>query len=747
MADEVARLRIEAATDDLAVAAQRVDKLRAELENAKKAVDQTQPGWEKQAAAVEKVTAKLAEAERALKRREIALKSAQQVAENQDAADAARAQRANDRAEREARAAERKAEREAAAADRRAAAEERAAERAAAAAARVATSRNVIAGLADEAAEEVMPQLPGTRRGGPGDSTPAAGRRMDAGRTSMFGFNLANTLQDAAYNPAYAVNNVMFMAQQSGGIKELGKDLKEFTVVAAAAAAGGIKSLPSLIASAGTAAVAGGVALAGLGGVLLVTHKGLKDAGLGWSDFMDVMANSKPVQGAVASVEMLGDVAVSTWEILEATPIGAIAGSTKEAAHWAANLTLGWDAATEAVKRNKEITEEGAKAAADWAEKLKQAAAELKGVQSEEQKTNAQKGAELIQDLANMGGAKGLEGTIAKIAALGMVDEAGAPVDAERLRVDMAAAKRGDADAMGRVRNFAGMAELDLAKPARDRETAMLNEEGAKNEAVALRELEQAKKEKEQARKDAEKDRAGAAANTFAGIRGDLEKDLAAVRSGEEFALVMDRLNDAFRKNLLSEEDYASVLERANGIKQQAAENEERAAKAAREKANATLERRVDRAADLYGGAFGGGLTQAMLRAANRGESAEDVDARLRTQLRARMQYIPDNLREGVITQMLERSRMQAQDFVIMRGFQGDVMGAQLGAMGNNRTFMGVAARQQAARMANMLGIDQELFRREMGAAAPGKAAEKNEKAAQMMWDAAQMMQRLQVVI
>lgn len=344
-------------------------------------------------------------------------------------------------------------------------------------------------------------------------SAPPVAPRLDAGRQSQLAFGLANLAQDAYYSPGAAVNNAMFLAQMSGGPKQLALDLKDLAVVGARTAGGWLKAVPGLFTTLATAAaggsaavIAGGVAMVGaaVGGVAL--HKGLKDAGLGWSDLGSVLSNTTLVQGAADTMEGFGNVVAETWDALGDTAVGSAVDGVwdglKSVVHETANLTLGWDQATEAAKRHKEITEEGAKAAAEWAKKVAEAEAGLRGVKSEEQKRVAEAGAALVQGLADEGGKAGLEGSIKRIAGLGLFDENGAAVDAERLRVELNAARGGDESAMGRVRNWSRMAGLDPDRAARDAETDMLNAEGRKNEQ-AWRD-EQAKQEAEDAKRAAQ---------------------------------------------------------------------------------------------------------------------------------------------------------------------------------------------------------------------------------------------------
>jgi hypothetical protein len=480
-------------------------------------------------------------------------------------------------------------------------------------------------------------------------TTAGAAGRHDAARMSMFGMQLANAAQDAVYNPMYAVNNMMFMAQMSGGVKALGEDLKQFAGVAVTAVTAGFQSIPAAIAGASAAMVGGGVALAALGGAALIVGEGLHDAGLEWSDFIDVMANTTPVEKAGEALAALG-------AILSATGIGGALANVKSdiavTINELADYTLGWNAATEAVKKHK----------------------------------------------------------------------------------DEVAAIKGNTDQAIRTSGF---------------------------------------------------------------IRKDFGKDLDKVKTQEELADVSNRINKAYADSRMSEEDYAAVLEQTSKIKDQLAEQTERAenervkaagkaafdlaaaetdlvaerirlaeatektAQASRNAAEAAgleaeqkaklgeYDRRVSKRVDAYGQVFGGGLAQAQYAAAARGEDQETTDKRLRGQLAARMQNVPAGMRDTVIDQMLARSRGMAEDYAVNMGVRQDVVGSQLAGMagGDQRTMGGVMARQQAARMAQAAGIDLNAYGGKSVGDKQIESATKTDKAADKFLRAAELIERVQVTI
>jgi hypothetical protein len=343
------------------------------------------------------------------------------------------------------------------------------------------------------------------------------GPRLDANKQAQLGFGLANLAQDLAYGPQAGVNNLVFMAQQSGGIKELGKDAAAFGVTAAAA----FKGIPALIAAnAAPLAMVGGA----LGVVTLAAYaldKGLKDAGLGWSDFTTVLGNLAPVEAA-------GNAVVGTWEVLKDSAVGsavdAVWGSLKNIVHETANVAVGWDDATEATRRHKE---ELAAVEAN-VKRIAEAEKELQGVRSKEQKEAADRGTKFAQAAADLGGKGGLDEVAQKVGALGMSEAGGAPITKEEFKALLNDARKGDVEAQNKVTALTKMAGYDVTgmkdaqvgrdrekeqadaektQADRDRETALLNEEGRKNEEAMRREQADAAKADEQAKKQqADKD-------------------------------------------------------------------------------------------------------------------------------------------------------------------------------------------------------------------------------------------------
>ena len=175
MGDETARLRIEADVNDLAAAKETVERLHEELNAASTSVNRGAAGWQAQSRAVAELTAQLERAERQYKQ----LRSAMAAGTPVDYG-------------------------------------------------RVAVNLPADHPVAQRAAQRSGGGASPTAAGGMSD--PRATSSIDtsrAGRMSMLGMSLAQTAQDAAYNPVYAVNNIMGMAQMSGGVKALGADLLE----------------------------------------------------------------------------------------------------------------------------------------------------------------------------------------------------------------------------------------------------------------------------------------------------------------------------------------------------------------------------------------------------------------------------------------------------------------------------------------------------------------------------------------
>jgi hypothetical protein len=323
--------------------------------------------------------------------------------------------------------------------------------------------------------------------------------KMNAGKQSMMGFQVANLMQDMIQgSPAAGINNALFMAQQSGGVKELGQDLKALGAAGATAAAGGVKALPGLFGSIMTAAagasgavVAGGVALVGLGTAGLVVNKGLKDAGLGWGDFLTVVGNLAPVEKASSILVGIGrgiaDAAESTGI---ADVWSSMVSDVSTLVNVVADYTLGWNAATEETRRHNaelEATAERVKAVAE-AEK------ELSGIKSQAEKDAADRGTKFAQAVADMGGKGGLN-------ALAETVGGGSKNASDEFKLQLAAARKGDVGAQDAVRgmmqnagfNTQPLSDVQSNKEARDKETDMLMEEGQRNEERALAELDKMK--------------------------------------------------------------------------------------------------------------------------------------------------------------------------------------------------------------------------------------------------------------
>lgn len=320
------------------------------------------------------------------RRAQLEMELARQVAEGRlDAANRTRLQ--IESVERQlTRAAEDSARRQQQVADDLARAQERAAARAAEAAEREA------ARIA-EAQERAAARAAASAVAGPG------GRRsLDAGDRAILGFGAVQAAQDAYYGPQYAINNLVTLAQMRGGVGNLTRDY-------ATLGREGVASIGRLAAAhpVGTAAIAAaGVALLGL-------NKGLKDAELGWGDLADVVANTTPWLAAQEAI-------TGVWDTLANTAAGEAVDTVwdglKAVVHEAANLALGWDAATAAARAHNDE----AAAAAGAVAQAELARARLARFQSPEQAEAAAGGKRFGEELAELGGAGGIEAIINRLA-------------------------------------------------------------------------------------------------------------------------------------------------------------------------------------------------------------------------------------------------------------------------------------------------------------------------------------------
>lgn len=128
---------------------------------------------------------------------------------------------------------------------------------------------------------------------------------------------------------------------------------------------------------------------------------------------------------------------------------------------------------------------------------------------------------------------------------------------------------------------------------------------------------------------------------------------------------VQIKLADAMRRA----NEQAEDLSRAHDVLIQKMNEESEAAQ--QQKRDKELDKEtsdlVKRGSQAYAGAFGFGLSRAMSVAGGRGESAEAVDARLRTQLMQRMQSVPEGQRaiiaEEVVRQVRERNMAMGMQF------------------------------------------------------------------------------------
>jgi hypothetical protein len=222
-------------------------------------------------------------------------------------------------------------------------------------------------------------------------------------------------------------NNLFFAARSAGGVGALAKDLAKLPIALAGVAASAPLATTAIIAT---------------GGALLAVNEGLKAAELSWSDFGRVMANTGPIRGAT-------EAATGLVQVLGETSVGQ-AGATvwdgfKTIVHETANITLGWDDATEAAKRFNEEQRQAARLAEEVARGVQAAGKVL----SSDQHAAQEGGARFASMLAELGGAGGVGGTLGGLA-VGH-DDASRQKDLDGLFADFGLAQGGDTKAAERI--------------------------------------------------------------------------------------------------------------------------------------------------------------------------------------------------------------------------------------------------------------------------------------------------------
>jgi hypothetical protein len=191
------------------------------------------------------------------------------------------------------------------------------------------------------------------------------------------GIGMANLIQDVAQGgPKAGINNLLGMAGNQG--------------------------IMSLVGGIGGATAALGTMAVVAGGAFLVINSGLKQAQLGWSDFGDVVGNLAPI--TAASEAFAG--------FYETSGLNTVVDATGRWIHNLANVTLGWDNATAAVKAHNEQLAQVGQKMRDAAEAQKT----LAKYQSAEQEQTEERGKKMAQSLAEMGGAGGASGLATEIA-------------------------------------------------------------------------------------------------------------------------------------------------------------------------------------------------------------------------------------------------------------------------------------------------------------------------------------------
>jgi hypothetical protein len=356
-----------------------------------------------------------------------------------------------------------------------------------------------------------------------GDRAAAAGRKLDkvhpgrltgadrAGAMSRAGLLGANMLQDTIQggNPAFAINNILGAANDKG-IKALAGE--------AVQALGGLRMLA---AGFGTVAVAAGAAY-------LVINHGLKEAKLDWSDFGDVVGNLAPIRAATEAT-------VGFWDAAANTQAGQVIAGTWETlgdgVHYVAEVTLGWDEATEAARKHKDEVAAGVKATLEFVE----AAKALAGVQSEASKSKQEQGKAVAGELAELGG-EGDIGAVAdrladqatqhtakdengkdRMVTVRKVNEKGEDAGTEEITrreaarrqamIDLHKAQLGDKDALSRLRpqlsragyDTTGVDRAAAGDPAADEKFAKLDDEAIASKDDERKRKKQEKRDRENA--------------------------------------------------------------------------------------------------------------------------------------------------------------------------------------------------------------------------------------------------------
>lgn len=235
-------------------------------------------------------------------------------------------------------------------------------------------------------------ELAKAERQAAGSSLVGAERSATKARGALAG---ANILQDAIQGgPASTINNLLGIAGDRK-LLALGKELGG-SFVAAAGGAG------ALAATLGTVAAVAGAAF-------LLIDGGLKNAKLGWSDLDDVVGNLAPIAAAGEALAGVGEIA-KQWGITKA--VEDAYSATETFVGWVAQSTIGWNDATAAVRAHKDEVARATQEAADYAAAVKN----LKSVRSDEQEAAAKTGKLVGGELANLGGAGGVDALAAKLA-------------------------------------------------------------------------------------------------------------------------------------------------------------------------------------------------------------------------------------------------------------------------------------------------------------------------------------------
>jgi hypothetical protein len=213
----------------------------------------------------------------------------------------------------------------------------------------------------------------------------------------QLGFAGANIAQDVIQGgPAAGINNLLGLAS-SGNVRALAGEFL--------AAAGGAAGLGTALAGVGVAA----------GAAFLVVNNGLKEAKLEWSDLGDIAQNTAIWTATTEAISGVG-IALNEIGITQKSVGDAILSVAETMAGpiltGLAKAAIGWDQATDAVRRHKEEMERGL-AAYDAFHEAEQ---RQKNVKSQDEAEAEKRAKTFRESVADTGGKGGLDSVVKKLA-------------------------------------------------------------------------------------------------------------------------------------------------------------------------------------------------------------------------------------------------------------------------------------------------------------------------------------------